>query len=650
MTSPQPDLIARLRSDLPDRMVRYAERELVGGSLERSAVAEAARRDAGAVVDALEPRLEPPPPLPVLEDRLAGWMATIPLSALRALGVPDEAASRLLQELTRWILGEARDFRPEEAMAAEGPPSPPPELGAARGGRPSGETAGKVPAVVSAEGPRELRVGREAAVTVRIERREGARPLRHAAEMVMETRGAIAVILTIHGDAVALTDQAMMRQVDPPGPGDAAEVEFGIRGAGQGTARIVVHLQQGSARLAMLEFGVEVTSSGPGREERRRVEAVAEEPDGAADEVLEIIIQETRGDQGVFYTYLVNSRRLDLEWGRFTSPPFQAVAAGGASAPRAFVESIYRRIETEVLESWDDADLLARRLRGIGVTLSDQLFPPELARLLWEGRDRIGMVEVTPFEPWIPWELLRLRKPGTTGSGGVDDRFFAEYRLLRTLSGRSPSRVLGAKKWRYVLGDYPHGLYQPAAGERTFLERTLPGLGVPVDALEPDPGAVLDALEDPDFDAVHFACHGTSDLSDIEASSLVLSDRETADGTVRPVVLTPTDLAGAANLGERRPLVFLNACQSGRHAPVLTDLGGWPKAFLEAGAGAVMATLWSVHENPAVSFAETFYRRLLEGATLADATGDARQEAKAQGDATWLAYTAYGSPSARLVR
>jgi len=107
---------------------------------------------------------------------------------------------------------------------------------------------------------------------------------------------------------------------------------------------------------------------------------------------------------------------------------------------------------------------------------------------------------------------------------------------------------------------------------------------------------------------------------------------------------------GEAKLKARAPLVFLNACETGQQAPSLTDWGGWPKTFWEAGAGAFVGTSWSVRERPAAAFSEAFYTSLLKGDTLAGAARAARTAAKAIGDASWLAFVVYGHPMAQLTR
>ena len=58
---------------------------------------------------------------------------------------------------------------------------------------------------------------------------------------------------------------------------------------------------------------------------------------------------------------------------------------------------------------------------------------------------------------------------------------------------------------------------------------------------------------------------------------------------------------------------MLNACQAGRAGELLTTVGGFAKAFLDAGASAFVSCLWSVQEQPSRVFVETLYEELLAG-------------------------------------
>jgi CHAT domain-containing protein len=155
---------------------------------------------------------------------------------------------------------------------------------------------------------------------------------------------------------------------------------------------------------------------------------------------------------------------------------------------------------------------------------------------------------------------------------------------------------------------------------------------------------------------------------EIEAVTTPVTDGETLqvdlepETTVRVVLMIQRDAAEivGARIHEvdaltvrqvchlaRHPLVFLNACESGRIEPSLTTWGGWPSAFLKAGAGAFVGISWPVHEKPAAAFTEVFYEAVLDGETLSDAATAARSAIKDMGDASWLAYKVYGHPFAR---
>ncbi len=61
-----------------------------------------------------------------------------------------------------------------------------------------------------------------------------------------------------------------------------------------------------------------------------------------------------------------------------------------------------------------------------------------------------------------------------------------------------------------------------------------------------------------------------------------------------------------------------------------------------------VSSLWAVGDEPARTFVETLYGRLLEGDTVSEATISARRAARDAGDLTWLAYTVYAHPHARV--
>lgn len=84
----------------------------------------------------------------------------------------------------------------------------------------------------------------------------------------------------------------------------------------------------------------------------------------------------------------------------------------------------------------------------------------------------------------------------------------------------------------------------------------------------------------------------------------------------------------------------------------MTGLGGWAAAWVDrARCGAFVGPLWSVNDWLAFEFARAFYDALREGQTIGQATQGARIHVRdiAPDNPTWLAYSVYAHPNARVV-
>jgi CHAT domain-containing protein len=138
----------------------------------------------------------------------------------------------------------------------------------------------------------------------------------------------------------------------------------------------------------------------------------------------------------------------------------------------------------------------------------------------------------------------------------------------------------------------------------------------------------------------------------VAGAKIMLDDRMLGGNFTRQF-LSATDVFETARLAAADgtgPLVVLNACQAGLGGEQLSSLGGFARAFLDAGAQAFVACLWSVKQQPSRVFVECLYEQLIAGAPLAQAVSSARDEARTPEDpATWLAYAVYGRPDATLV-
>ena len=164
------------------------------------------------------------------------------------------------------------------------------------------------------------------------------------------------------------------------------------------------------------------------------------------------------------------------------------------------------------------------------------------------------------------------------------------------------------------------------------------------------PAGVERLLRGGGFDLLHFAGHGAARSDDIADAKVLLRGRRRG-ATIREQYLSSTDVSQNVDWtdpGVTGPIVVFNACQTGRSGELFTTVGGFAKAFLDAGASAFVSCLWSVHEEPAQVFVETLYDELLGGTPMSRASALARAAARDADDPTWLAYVVYARPDAVL--
>jgi CHAT domain len=152
------------------------------------------------------------------------------------------------------------------------------------------------------------------------------------------------------------------------------------------------------------------------------------------------------------------------------------------------------------------------------------------------------------------------------------------------------------------------------------------------------------------YDVIHFAGHAHFSEVDPDLSSLLLHGHERfLSQKIERFV-------------EGQPLVFLNACQTGRTANADTPQSvgeyfwkpaeGLASAFLYGGALGCVGSLWPVYDDPAAEFAIEFYHHVLEGQMLGEAMRLARRTTRENHpeSITWASFVLYGDPTYRLVR
>ena len=334
-------------------------------------------------------------------------------------------------------------------------------------------------------------------------------------------------------------------------------------------------------------------------------------------------------------TYILNSNdaALGLNHKKFGPCPMPG-------APQAYVREFYDDITQAWTDSEQDRAVLRRRLAAKGSYMFTALFPEPLQQLLWRLRERIRSVRVQSEEPWVPWELCRLQ--GTDTDGRVQEAGFLcqEFDVTRWIPGVPLVSRLSCRRMGVVMTG-GSGLAN-AAQERDELlalatdERTVE----PIEARYLD---VMRALCEGAHDAWHFIAHGYYRADSPDHSGIILENDKR---------LRAEDLSGEVrNLGaHHRPLVFMNACSVGRTGFSLTGIGSWAAQFLRARAGAFIGSYWAIADPLARRFANVFYRQLLAGAPIGESARAARQAAREvdEEDPTWLAYTVYADPVARV--
>jgi len=152
------------------------------------------------------------------------------------------------------------------------------------------------------------------------------------------------------------------------------------------------------------------------------------------------------------------------------------------------------------------------------------------------------------------------------------------------------------------------------------------------------------------YDVIHFAGHAHFDEVSPDLSGLLLHGHERfLSQKIERFV-------------EGQPLVFLNACQTGRtaNADAPQKVGeyfwkpaeGLASAFLYGGALGCVGSLWPVYDDPAAEFAIEFYNQVLEGQMLGEAMRLARRTTREKHpeSITWASFVLYGDPTYRLVR
>lgn len=420
-------------------------------------------------------------------------------------------------------------------------------------------------------------------------------------------------------------------------------LRFEVIGIDPGIADILVEARQGPHMLVSFALAPVFV---PGEEKlKRSVSGSTMAGPGAEPAVLRI------------YEIYESSTRLTLRFDLACLDPNIAVSESRALPPGfsrdLYVSDVLNDIEAAWATSARVYDQFMLRLKARGIEMANAFLPEAVRQALWRHRNEIRAIQVISEEPLIPWELLYVTDPETGPQG---KGFLSEWGLVRWLhNAKWPSRrlALSPERVRYVIPDYvnPDLKLNGAAAERAMLLRQFAG----AQEIKSESTAVAAFLYDgaTDCDLLHFACHGEAAQKAVLNADLLMAGTSTKDRIVDDPLTAEVVKDHARFASEPpNPIVFINACQTGRTGAGLGGVGGFADAFLrplsKRGAGAFIGALWSVDDQLAFGFAETFYTALKAGQTLVEAAQAARNLAKTNQEFTWLAYTVYGNPFARV--
>jgi len=285
-------------------------------------------------------------------------------------------------------------------------------------------------------------------------------------------------------------------------------------------------------------------------------------------------------------------------------------------------------------------------LRGAGKKLFErapQIFRDAYWRIVDEKKP-LQTISIVSQDPFIPWELMIPHRDLPDGSFEIRKPLGVEFRIGRWTKKQhfaAPQTLPLNDGWVFAPNYRDPPPPQPlkwADDEAKLVMDAFHG-----ERISPASTAkFIQTIKNDCRSFLHFICHGSSRL----AGSQTILDEDKA-------VLTSLQLAGYEidnACAKKKPFVFLNACEVGRPIPSLTGLGGFASEFVDLGASAVIAPLWSVKDDIAHEVAEEFYGAIKADPRIpfAEVIRKIRKRAydDPAGEDTYAAYCFYGDPLA----
>ena len=337
-------------------------------------------------------------------------------------------------------------------------------------------------------------------------------------------------------------------------------------------------------------------------------------------------------------TDAATSTKLTLRCAVLTSGSKAAVLEGVCEVPRRALDSELGAIE--------DLSFNTAVLTKLGQRLARLALPESVRTELAKCKPRHVAVVHDLEAARLPWECLDLDGWVPALTGGMSRRYVANNLAVgRWSEHRVTDRELALLLIVDPTSDLPGAVVESegirklvAADPRVRVTTLVKG--------EATRDAVLQHFRSERFDAIHYAGHAHFDPQVVGESGI-----RCADGPLRALDLL--------NLRSLPPLLFFNACESGRlrkrrssrsepsrkaARKTLSDTVGFAEAFMRYGVMNYVGTYWPVGDDSAAGFARAFYSALLDGQAIGPALISGRQAVQKTDSVDWADYIHYGDP------
>lgn len=435
------------------------------------------------------------------------------------------------------------------------------------------------------------------------------------------------------------------QDIDVTVEGDSSPVVFDLKPARTGVSTVTLHLTQGGNPVGIATLAIEVVDHEVAMRTGSPIpSSVALVHDVAPPDYLLYVSYDGGGGRSELRFMLIDLAQGQLGV-RFA--PLRIT-----SDPRTWAAGVHDQLSEMVEASAAGAEGSAfdRRVKEVGQKMWNELIPPDLKQLYRERPFRGSSLVVLSDEPHLPWELVW--PYDASGADFSEDpapwccttRFARWLTRDETGSGNASPPGLLQVGAMAILAPANTGL-DGAADERDYLESFCEQAHVlDVSPEETTRPAVTHLLEAGKYDLLHVASHGEFVPASPEGPSVI----RLADGGV----FGPDAIVGRAEyqLRKRRPGFILNACHAGKADQGITRIAGWANRLVSGGAGLFLAPMWTVSDAAALAFSKALYGALRSGVPVGEAVLKARESARATGtgDLTYLAYSLYAHPNARV--